>query len=132
MDYRILMDVSGDIIPSFAEEQQIGFLPMEYTISGENRVLHAMESPEILKKFYDGQRSGDLTQTTQITPGQYEEYFEAYLLRQWYPVFRIYTIRSKADLSQSQRRTPCSFPGADFARRQQGKPDISPLFSGYT
>ena len=79
MDYRILMDVSGDIIPSFAEEQQIGFLPMEYTIGGENRVLRAMESPEILKKFYDGQRSGDLTQTTQITPGQYEEYFETYL-----------------------------------------------------
>ena len=76
MDYRILMDVSGDISPSFAEEQQIGFLPMEYTIGGENRELCGMESPEILRKFYNGQRSGDLTQTTQITPGQYEEYFE--------------------------------------------------------
>ncbi len=79
MNYRILMDVSGDIIPSIAEEQQIGFLPMEYTIHGENRVLRGMESPEILKQFYDGQRSGDLTQTTQITPGQYEEYFTEYL-----------------------------------------------------
>jgi DegV family protein with EDD domain len=37
------------------------------------------EDAAVLKAFYDGQRGGDLTKTSQITPFQYEEYFEPYL-----------------------------------------------------
>ena len=79
MNYQILMDVSGDVIPAFAEAHGIGFLPMGYTLREENRVCEGMESRETLKLFYDGQRSGDLTQTTQIPPSQYESLFEPYL-----------------------------------------------------
>ena len=79
MKYQILADVSGDISPAVIKEYGIGLLPMEYTLQGENRVCVEMESRETLKAFYDGQRAGDLTQTTQITPNQYEEIFESYL-----------------------------------------------------
>ena len=79
MKYQILADVSGDISPVVIKEYGIGLLPMEYTLQGENRVCVEMESRETLKAFYDGQRAGDLTQTTQITPNQYEEIFESYL-----------------------------------------------------
>jgi len=77
--YIICMDASGDIDPKFAKDNNILFLPMNYTLSNEFRTCAEMESEEILHKFYDGQRSGDLTKTTQITPFQYSEYFEKYL-----------------------------------------------------
>lgn len=73
------MDASGDINPKFAKENNILFLPMNYTLSNEFRTCSEMESEEILHKFYNGQREGDLTKTTQITPFQYTEYFEKYI-----------------------------------------------------
>jgi len=79
MKYQILMDVSGDVDAGFAKEHGIGFLPMGYTLREEDRICAGMEPREILKAFYDGQREGSLTQTTQITPIQYEELFEPYL-----------------------------------------------------
>ncbi len=81
VSYQILMDVSGDILPEYAEKGGLHFLPMEYTLRGENRVCTNMETRETLKLFYDGQRHGDLTQTTQITPAQYTEVFRSYLER---------------------------------------------------
>ncbi len=77
--YIICMDASGDIDPKFMEENNVKFIPMNYTISNEYRTCKEMEPYSILKKFYDGQRSGDLTKTTQITPFQYEEFFESFL-----------------------------------------------------
>ena len=79
MDYKILMDVSGELLPDYIREHEILFLPMEYTLRGENRVCREPEDRGTLKLFYDGQRQGDLTQTTQITPTQYEEFFESVL-----------------------------------------------------
>ncbi len=73
--YEIFMDTSGDIDAAFARENGIRFIGMNYTISGEERFCAGMESEEILKKFYDGQRNGDLTRTSQITPHQYAETF---------------------------------------------------------
>ena len=75
MSYQIIMDVSGDVRPEFAEEKGIGFIPMEYSIGDEMRTCAGMEGAEILKKFYDGQRGGDLTKTSQISPYMYEEFF---------------------------------------------------------
>lgn len=81
MSYKIIMDVSGDVIPEFVAEKDISFIPMHYTIGGETRCCTNIESAETMKKFYDGQRNGDLTQTSQINPYLYEEnlrpYFEA-------------------------------------------------------
>lgn len=78
-DYVICMDASGDIIRAVAEENGIEFVPMEYSLGEEMRVSRGCEDEALLKKFYDGQRSGDLTRTSQISPFMYEEYFEKFM-----------------------------------------------------
>lgn len=78
-DYIICMDASGDIIRDAALENGIEFVPMEYSLGEEMRTSHGCESEDMLKKFYDGQRNGDLTKTSQISPYMYEEYFKKFL-----------------------------------------------------
>lgn len=78
-NYIICMDASGDIIKEAAAGNGIEFVPMEYSLGEEMRTSHGCESEEILKKFYDGQRGGDLTKTSQISPFMYEEYFQQFL-----------------------------------------------------
>ncbi len=78
-DYVICMDVSGDIIEEVVRGNKIDFVPMEYSLGEEMRTSRGCESDELLKKFYDGQRSWDLTKTSQISPYMYEEYFKKFL-----------------------------------------------------
>lgn len=79
MSYLIFTDVSADVDITVPENSEIGFVPMEYSIGGGMRKCVGMESREQLKLFYDGQRSGDFTQTSQISPYMYEEFFEPYM-----------------------------------------------------
>ncbi len=79
MDYQIFMDVSGDVDPVLAKEENIGCVPMQYTVGEEMHTSYGPETREFMKVFYDGQRNGDLTQTTQITPFNYTEFFTPYL-----------------------------------------------------
>lgn len=78
-NYVICMDASGDIIREAAEENGIAFVPMEYSLGDEMRTSRGCEEEALLKKFYDGQRGGDLTRTSQIPPFMYEEYFKDFL-----------------------------------------------------
>ena len=78
-DYIIYSDISADIPAAYAVEKDIRFIPMSYTLGSEDRVCSSIEPDEILKKFYDGQRNGDLTHTTQISPFMYVEIFEPLL-----------------------------------------------------
>ncbi|MDD6807792.1 MAG: DegV family protein [Oscillospiraceae bacterium] len=78
-DYIIFTDVSADIDPSFAKKNGIHFVSMNYTIGEEERVCLGIESEKILKKFYEGQRHGDLTKTSQISPQNYIDVFEPFL-----------------------------------------------------
>ena len=78
-NYVICMDASGDIIREAAEENGIAFVPMEYSLGDEMRTSRGCEEEALLKKFYDGQRGGDLTRTSQIPPFMYEEYFKEFL-----------------------------------------------------
>ena len=77
--YVILMDVSGDIEQASVDKWDLKFIPMQYSLGEEMRTSNGPEPADVLKLFYDGQRNGDLTKTSQITPFQYEEYFEPYL-----------------------------------------------------
>ncbi|MDE6407042.1 MAG: DegV family protein [Anaeroplasmataceae bacterium] len=77
--YVILMDVSGDIEQASVDKWDLKFIPMQYSLGEEMRTSNGPEPEDVLKLFYDGQRNGDLTKTSQITPFQYEEYFEPYL-----------------------------------------------------
>ena len=77
--YIIMMDVSGDIQMASVQKWDLKFIPMQYSLGEEMRTSVGPEDKDVLKRFYDGQRNGDLTKTSQITPYQYEEYFEPYL-----------------------------------------------------
>ena len=74
--YLIYMDVSGDIDEAYAKEKDLRFVPMEYSLGEEMRVSEGVQPDDIMKKFYDGQRNGDLTKTSQISPYMYEEYLD--------------------------------------------------------
>lgn len=77
--YLLVMDVSGDIDSKYAKEHDIKYIPMEYSLGDEMRLCEAMESDAVIKQFYDGQRGGDFTKTSQISPYMYEEYLSPYM-----------------------------------------------------
>ena len=79
MNYHILMDVSGDLAPERLNSSELLLIPMEYSLGGAMRTCASMETRETLKRFYDGQRNGDLTHTSQISPAQYQAFVEPYL-----------------------------------------------------
>ena len=58
---------------------------MQYSLNEEMRESKGIESEELLKSFYDSQRSGELTKTTQITPYQYINFFSK-LLNEGYSI----------------------------------------------
>ena len=74
MKYLIFTDVSTDIDLNFVEEGTLKFVPMEYSLGESMRECHGPENRDLLKQFYDGQRNGDLTRTSQISPYNYEEF----------------------------------------------------------
>lgn len=76
MKYKIFADVSTDINLEGINEGAISFIPMEYSLGADMRTCSGPETRETLKLFYDGQRSGDLTKTSQITPFMYAEYVD--------------------------------------------------------
>ena len=75
MAYIIYSDLAADIAPEYARENGIRFIPMRYSLGGEDRLCSAMEPEEVLHRFYEGQRKGDLTQTSQIPPQVYVDAF---------------------------------------------------------
>lgn len=78
-EYMIFTDVSADIDKEFAKEKDIHFIAMNYTLGEEERHCDGIEDEEILKRFYDGQRDGDFTKTSQISPANYMEAWEPYV-----------------------------------------------------
>ena len=78
-NYLICMDVSGDVDKNAAQENELLFIPMEYSFKDDMRICESIEDDSILKEFYDGQRGGALTKTTQISPYMYEQFFDKYM-----------------------------------------------------
>ncbi|MBQ4045853.1 MAG: DegV family protein, partial [Lachnospiraceae bacterium] len=74
-DYIIFIDASADIDRNIAASQDIRFVPMHYTLGKEDRLSTGPEPIDIMKQLYDGQRKGDMTQTSQITPQTYIDTF---------------------------------------------------------
>lgn len=73
--YVIFSDISADIPADYAKENDIRFISMRYSLGEEDRVCEGIEAEEILKRFYDGQRNGDMTRTSQISPQIYMDVF---------------------------------------------------------
>ena len=78
-NYVIYTDASADIDPEFVKKENIHFVPMRYMVGEEERLCENLEEETFLKKFYDAQRQGKVTQTSQITPHTYVETFEPIL-----------------------------------------------------
>jgi len=78
MKYLIFADASADIDKAFGDENDIHYIPMEYSLGDEMRTCRGVEPSEVMKAFYDGQRKGDLTKTSQISPYLYKEYLTPY------------------------------------------------------
>lgn len=79
MDYEIFTDGACDIDADIAARYGIKFIPMEYSLGDEMRVYSGRESADVLRKFYNGQRRGDLTKTTQVNPYVYLEHFTPFV-----------------------------------------------------
>ncbi len=72
MDYVILSDAACDLDPAAVKQENLDFIPMDYTRGTETLSHTPGAAPLLLKAFYEGQRKGDLTKTTQISPQRYE------------------------------------------------------------
>jgi len=74
LDYEIIMDVSGDLDSRADISREVVFLSMEYTVNDETRVCGGLDSAQAIHEFYDAQRGGALTRTSQISPFMYQEF----------------------------------------------------------
>lgn len=79
MNYVIYTDASADVDVEFLKKSGVKFVEMRYTVGDEERICNSIEEVDFLKKFYDAQRNGKATQTSQITPNKYMEEFEPLL-----------------------------------------------------
>ena len=70
--YVILTDAACDLDPGVLKTADLAVIPMEYIQQQETRTYDPAENCD-LKSFYDAQRNGDLTKTSQIAPRTYEK-----------------------------------------------------------
>ncbi len=73
--YLIYADVSADIVEEAVDQYDIKFVPMQYIHDGEEKTCHSPESEEAMKAFYDSQRKGSTTHSSQISPQNYIDIF---------------------------------------------------------
>ena len=71
--YLIYTDLSADVAPEIVEKYDIRLIPMGYTVGDEERVSDHFEGPEALHAFYQAQRDGKATRTTQVPPQGYKD-----------------------------------------------------------
>ncbi len=64
--YKIMTDSSADMLPEFAAENEIGIIPMSYTIGEEQFHCDHVETEEERRRFYQAQRDGKETHTAQV------------------------------------------------------------------
>lgn len=76
--YQLVTDASADLIPEFVQEQEIYVIPMNYTLDSQDMVCLGMEPIETLKWYYEGERQGKMTGTSQITPQAYMDFFRKF------------------------------------------------------
>ena len=78
-NYSIFVDSSADLDQQFVKGNDIHIVAMSYTLGNEDRDCTKMEEEDVLKRFYDGQRNGDITHTSQVSPQQYLDAFDPVL-----------------------------------------------------
>lgn len=74
-DYVILTDSTSDLPDEIVKEFEIEVLPMRFSIDGKSYVDGEMSTDE----FYGKMKNKLTASTSQINPGEFEEYFEKHL-----------------------------------------------------
>ena len=74
-DYAIFVDSSADLSPSLLQDGKLQMVAMSYTNGAANCELAGVASDSAMKEFYDGQRRGNLTRTSQVSPQQFIDAF---------------------------------------------------------
>ncbi len=77
-NYQLVTDASADLIREFAEKEHVYQIPMAYTLGEEEFVSDGNVSDQMLKWFYQGERQGKMTRTSQISPQVYLDCFRSY------------------------------------------------------
>ena len=80
-NYMIFADTSLDMSRELAEKYDIHFVPMRYELGGENFVCSGLESSEFMQSYYEKQKAGAVTHTSQVGPALYQEVFFPHLQR---------------------------------------------------
>ena len=75
-EYVLLTDSTSDLPKEIVDEFDIRVLPMKFTLDGE---LHVDDGSVSVDNFYEKVKNKSIVSTSQINPGEFEEYFEKYL-----------------------------------------------------
>ena len=76
--YKIVTDSSVDMMPSFADENEISIIPMSYIIGEDEFNCDHVETDEERARFYKAQRDGKETKTSQTSPQSCIDVFTEY------------------------------------------------------
>ena len=127
-DYAIFVDSSADLSPSLLQDGKLQMVAMSYTNGAENCELAGVASDSAMKAFYDGQRRGNLTRTSQVSPQQFIDAFTPALQSGRRTVFTLQTRYSQGiiRIPGSSRSIPFLLQAASaFWRKKRsrtGKP----------
>lgn len=75
-EYVLLTDSTSDLPKEIVDEFDIKVLPMKFTLDGE---LYVDDGSVSVDNFYEKVKNKSIVSTSQINPGEFEEYFEKYL-----------------------------------------------------
>lgn len=81
--YEIILDATADVSPVLLEKYKTPVIPMTYTIGQDTFVHNGKTQENELVALYNRERDGELTQTTQINPYAYEDFFRTYLDKEY-------------------------------------------------
>ncbi len=75
----IFCDASADIDLAYAKAHDIQCVPMNCVSGGQAVTLTGNETPDDIRRFYDGMRHGSMMTTSQITPNEYVQAFSPFM-----------------------------------------------------
>lgn len=79
--YHIITDAAADFDVNLARQEDLKSIPMVCTVGDEERIYDSFESEDAYKEYYNAQREGKETRTTQISPQMYIDYFRPFAER---------------------------------------------------
>ncbi len=77
--YLIFTDASADVDIALIKEENVGFVPMNFSFDDQTFSYSGINEQNEIKEFYTNLRKGKKPVTSQITPFLYEEFFAPYL-----------------------------------------------------